>query len=130
MDHPLAKERYVQLTTYRRNGDAVSNPMWIAPSGDRLYMLTDGSSPKVKRLRNNPAVELVASDMRGRPKSGAEHYRGTAELLDEEGTATARSAYERKYPPLAQAIGLSVWLQRTILRRQTQRVGIAIDLEE
>lgn len=130
MDQHLAKERYVSLTTYRRNGDPVSNPMWIAPFDGELYMVTDAASAKVKRLRADPTIEVVASDMRGRTSEAAKTYRGTAELLDDEGTALARRAYERKYGPLAYLMGTYSWVQRTILRRDVRRVGIRIALED
>ncbi len=30
----IADEKYVLITTYRKNGDAVSSPVWIAPLPD------------------------------------------------------------------------------------------------
>jgi PPOX class probable F420-dependent enzyme len=131
MEHPLAKERYVRLTTYRRSGEAVSNPMWIGSRDGRLYMVTEATSAKVTRLRNDPSIELVASDARGTPRSGAATYRATAELLtDPEGIATARAAYDGKYGVQAKVLGMVVWVQRTLLRRDRPRIGMRLDLEQ
>lgn len=62
----LADERFVSLTTYRRSGDAVSTPVWIARDGEELIVTTPRRSGKVKRLRNDPRVTLAPCDRRGR----------------------------------------------------------------
>jgi PPOX class probable F420-dependent enzyme len=65
----LSTSKYVSLTTFRRNGSRVSTPVWIAPATERrevLYVLTMVGAGKLKRIRNNPAVELEPCDFRGR----------------------------------------------------------------
>jgi PPOX class probable F420-dependent enzyme len=102
--------------------------MWIGSRDGRLYMVTEATSAKVKRLRNDPSIELVASDARGTPRSGAATYRATAELLtDPEGIATARAAYDGKYGVQAKVLGMVVWVQRHLLRRDAPRVGILVE---
>ena len=61
----LARERYVSLATFRRNGAEVRTPIWFAMVDERLVMVTGGDSGKVKRLRNNARVRIAACDARG-----------------------------------------------------------------
>ena len=67
----LAAEKFVSLTTFKRNGDAVAGPMWIASDDGGLVMWTHADSWKVKRVRRDPRVTLVPCRQRGRV-SGAE----------------------------------------------------------
>ncbi len=45
----LARSMFVLLTTYRRDGEAVPTPVWIADDGERLLVTTGAASGKVKR---------------------------------------------------------------------------------
>ena len=45
----LGREKFVSLTTFRRSGDAVSTPVWIAQDGDALVVTTTEQTGKVKR---------------------------------------------------------------------------------
>lgn len=65
---PLGAESYVSLATFRRNGEQVLTPVWIAPgpSDDRLYVYTNRTSYKVRRLRNDPRVRLAPCRVDGR----------------------------------------------------------------
>ena len=67
----LADERFVSLTTYRRSGDAVSTPVWIARDGDDLIVTTPKESGKVKRLRNDSRVQLRPCSRTGSVKEGS-----------------------------------------------------------
>ena len=64
----LGDPRYICLRTFRKSGVAVDTPVWAAVDGGRLYVWTGPVAGKVKRIRNNPLVEVCASDPRGRPK--------------------------------------------------------------
>ncbi|AWB89183.1 PPOX class F420-dependent oxidoreductase [Salinibacterium hongtaonis] len=94
----MAKPAYVLLTTFRRTGEPVSTPVWIAQSGDALLVTTDPQSGKVKRLRNNPAVELTPCDVRGRVTPGAPTIQASAEVrTDTETNAAMDAAFINKY---------------------------------
>lgn len=73
--------RYVRLTTFRRDGTPVPTPVWQIRDGDRLLVITNGSTGKVKRLRHTPRALVVACDQRGRVKSGAREVEGAVELV-------------------------------------------------
>jgi PPOX class probable F420-dependent enzyme len=76
----LGDEHFISLTTFRKSGDAVSTPVWIARDGDDLVVTTPASSGKVKRLRNSARVEMRVCDRMGRVTEGAPVIHGTAEI--------------------------------------------------
>jgi uncharacterized protein len=63
----LGSEKYVLLTTYRRDGRAVPTPLWVVPEGAGLAVWTPKDAGKVKRIRNGGRVTVTACDMRGNP---------------------------------------------------------------
>ncbi|WP_134428163.1 PPOX class F420-dependent oxidoreductase [Mycobacterium ulcerans] len=94
----LAKAQYILLTTFTKDGRPKPVPVWAAldgDHGDRLLVITEGKSWKVKRIRNTPRVTLAICDMRGRPKSEA--VEGTAAILDKSQTAAVYDAIGKRY---------------------------------
>jgi uncharacterized protein len=55
------------LVTFRRDGAPVPTPVWAAEAGGRLYVRTDRTAGKVKRLRNDPRLLVAPCTVRGRP---------------------------------------------------------------
>ena len=97
---PLAQFRgrkYLNLETYRKSGAAVRTPLWFAQDEAEgvLYVYSLADSGKVKRLRNDPRVRIVPSDMRGTPQG--EWVEARAEILDEAGAARGHQLLRQKY---------------------------------
>ncbi|MGW4060599.1 PPOX class F420-dependent oxidoreductase [Amycolatopsis sp. NPDC004747] len=92
----LAAERYVVLTTFRRDGRAVPTPIWVAGRDGELVLWSVRDTGKVKRIRNDGRVEVQACDVRGRKTHGAK-VSGRARLLDAAETEQVRRAIARKY---------------------------------
>lgn len=66
----LRGHKYGLLVTFRRNGEPVPSPVWMAVDSEgRAYVQTGAKSGKVKRLRNNPIALISTSTARGRPTS-------------------------------------------------------------
>ena len=77
-----SRDRYVSLTTFRRDGTPVPTPVWFAPLDDgRLAVVTDAEAGKRKRLRNDPRCTVAACDVRGRVHGPAIAAR--AEVVDD-----------------------------------------------
>ena len=93
----LAKYQFINLTTFRKTGVAVSTPVWFAQDGNRLVMTTDASAGKVKRIRNNPRVELAPSDMRGKALGDAKAVQAQARILQGDEASTAEKLLKKKY---------------------------------
>ena len=60
-----ARERYVSLATFRRDGREVRTPVWIAASGTRFYVFSEPAVGKVKRIRANGRAAVAACTLRG-----------------------------------------------------------------
>ncbi|GAB3466288.1 PPOX class F420-dependent oxidoreductase [Actinophytocola sediminis] len=91
----LGRSSYVLVTTFRRDGTPMPTPVWVARDGDELIIWTQSTAGKVKRVRNNPRVELTECDARGRTRGAS--VTGTARILDAEGTEHGRRVLKKKY---------------------------------
>jgi PPOX class probable F420-dependent enzyme len=120
----LAAERYVVLTTFRRDGRAVPTPIWVAGDGGELVFSSVRDTGKVKRIRNSGRVEVQACDLRGRTTHGAKAD-GQARLLDLGETRRIQGVIARKYGIFGR---VSMFFSK--LRGPADRtVGIAVKLD-
>ncbi len=91
----LAKAQYILLTTFTKDGKPKPTPIWAAADQDRLLVITQEKSWKVKRIRNTPRVTLATCTMQGRATSEA--VEGTAAVLDTSHTAAVYDAIGKRY---------------------------------
>ena len=91
----LAKAQYILLTTFTKDGRPKPTPIWAAADGDRLLVISEKKSWKVRRIRNTPRVTLATCTLRGRPTS--EPVEGTAAILDKSQTGAVYDAIGRRY---------------------------------
>jgi PPOX class probable F420-dependent enzyme len=91
----LGDEHFVSLSTFRKSGEAVSTPVWIARDGDTLLVTTPDETGKVKRLRNSPRVTLVPSGRMGKVADGAVPVEATATMEPE--TERLSQIFREKY---------------------------------
>lgn len=73
------KTRQIVLVTFKRSGEAVPSPIYHGVADGKIYVRTDASSGKVKRLRNDSRVVVVPCSLRGKPKGQA--VAGLARIL-------------------------------------------------
>jgi hypothetical protein len=91
----LAGHQFMKLTTYRKTGQAVPTPVWFAQQGDKLYVITQEDSGKVKRIRHTSRVVVEPCTARGESLGPALEARAR-ELNADEGKL-ANKALNRKY---------------------------------
>jgi len=77
----LADEHFVSLTTFRKTGERVPTPVGIARDGEALLVTTPDGTGKVKRIRNDPRVELQPSGRMGKTKDNDTVVSAVAEIL-------------------------------------------------
>jgi PPOX class probable F420-dependent enzyme len=65
----FARQKYLNLETFRRNGASLKTPVWFVQDGETIYVQTVANSGKVKRIRNNGHVNVVPCKMDGTPTS-------------------------------------------------------------
>jgi PPOX class probable F420-dependent enzyme len=58
-------QKYLNLETFRKNGQGVPTPVWFAEHQDVLYVRTMEGSGKVKRLRNNGRARVAPCNAGG-----------------------------------------------------------------
>ena len=91
----LQEHQFINLTTYRKNGQPMVTPVWFAPDGDRIVGTTMRQSGKIKRIRNNPEVSVAPSTATGQVLGDA--VQGVARVLLPEEEAVAKTALRNKY---------------------------------
>jgi PPOX class probable F420-dependent enzyme len=91
----VIKSKYLLLTTFTKDGRAKPTAIWGVPDGDRLLIITDDESWKVKRIRNTPRVTIAKSGALGKPKS--EGVEGVARILPKSETRTVYNAVLKRY---------------------------------
>ena len=120
----IASAKYVQLTTYTKDGRAKPVPIWAAfvesgPEAGELVMWTQASSWKVKRIGNTPRVTLATCDRAG--TNVGEPVEGTARVLDDAGTARVRQAINAKYG----LVGRFATTASSLFKGKSSTIGIA-----
>ena len=112
----LAGEKYISLTTFKRDGTPVATPVWVvSDDGRRLLVWTGPETWKVKRIRRDPRVLVSASDFKGRTRG--ESYEGVARLLDVPHGSLVEPLLDRKYGLSRRALGAFNKLVRLVTRK-------------
>jgi PPOX class probable F420-dependent enzyme len=77
----LKSNRYISLTTFKRDGTPVSTPVWVvSDDGERLLVWSAAKTWKVRRVRRNPQVLVAPSNFRGEERG--ERVSATARVID------------------------------------------------
>ncbi|MDO5502368.1 MAG: PPOX class F420-dependent oxidoreductase [Actinomycetia bacterium] len=138
MGHTVRSATYISLTTFKRTGQPVATPVWVAPAlpgvpfrPGELCFVTLADSWKVKRLRRDPRVEVTVCDMRGRIEPGTPRYAGTARLLESpEEVRAVKRAIGNKYGAWYHAFAAAERVIARVYPWYGTRAGIAMVLEE
>jgi PPOX class probable F420-dependent enzyme len=78
----LTDEKYLLLTTFRRDGTAVATPVWVVPLDDGSFgMWTSSGSGKAKRLAHTERILVQPCNARGKVTDGSSPQEGTARLV-------------------------------------------------
>jgi len=118
----LSGHAYINIETYKRNGQAVRTPVWFTIDEDNktIYVVTRTETGKVKRLRNNSTARIVPSGIRGQPKG--EWLDGKATFADPEQLERALKQRNKKY-------GFKARLSGLFSRTKGDLIGIKISLD-
>ena len=55
----FARQKYLSIESYRKNGAAVRTPVWFAQEGETLYVWTQADSGKAKRIRREGRIRIA-----------------------------------------------------------------------
>ena len=88
-------QKYISLSTFRKNGVGVPTPVWFGEEDDELYVKTRSDSGKYKRIRNIPQVRIAPCTIRG--KITGPEFAATARMLPTDDWPRAQALIEKKY---------------------------------
>ncbi len=91
----VSTAEFILLTTFTKDGRPKPTAVWAAPLGDRVVVITQEKSWKVKRIRNTPRVTIAECDRGGKPKGEA--VEATAIVLDKSETPAVYDAIGKRY---------------------------------
>ena len=117
------RQQYLNLETFRKNGESMKTPVWFVQDGETLYVSTMADSGKVKRIRREAKVNVAACRMDGK-LTGA-WVRGWArEIIAPEVSAMVNHLLDKKYGLLKKLF------ERQRSSRGAQDTVLEIKLEE
>jgi PPOX class probable F420-dependent enzyme len=91
----ISGSEYILLTTFTKDGREKPTAVWAAPAGDRLLVITQEKSWKVKRIRNTGRVTIAKCDRAGKPQS--EPVDAVAKILDKSANGATYDALGNRY---------------------------------
>lgn len=119
----LGNEKYVSLTTFKRDGTPVSTPVWVTRDDGRLLIHSAAQSWKVKRIRRDQHVLVAGCGFNGNVHGETLH--GQATLLAD--TARVQELEARKYGFVYRLIRGFTAVNRRLRRKpDVESVTIAI----
>jgi PPOX class probable F420-dependent enzyme len=89
----LARERFISITTFKRDGTPVATPVWCAGENGSLLVYSEADSGKVKRIRRDRDISVAPCTARGKPLGPAVQAHAT--IIDD--TARVEALLAAKY---------------------------------
>ncbi len=102
----LEKQQYINIETFRKNGEGVRTPVWFVREGEAVYVYTIADSGKVKRIRREPRVNIAPCKMDGTPV-GDWFSASAREIPDEDTGIRVDKLLDKKYGLTKKLFGLS-----------------------
>lgn len=99
----LSDLKYINLETFRKNGNVVRTPVWFVTENDKIYVITRESTGKVKRLANNPKVNFAPCSFKGNIEG--DWFSGKTTLITGDEAKKAVKLRKKKYGFKALLVG-------------------------
>jgi PPOX class probable F420-dependent enzyme len=111
----LQGHKYLNLETFRKNGQAVRTPVWFAAElaesvPQTLYVYSTADSGKAKRIRNNSRVRVAPCDVRGNLRGDWIEARAAIVTGDE--AVRGMRLVNQKYFPWKQILAFFAYFSR------------------
>ena len=104
MPTDLDAAKYVSFTTYKKDGNPVSLPVWVVPFEGGYAFTTDHDAFKVKRVRRDSRATLAVCTFKGQVAPDATVHIGTAVVLDGPDSKRVAALVRKKYSVMYLAI--------------------------
>jgi uncharacterized protein len=107
----FSKKQYLNLETFRKNGDCMKTPVWFVQEGETIYVQTMADCGKVKRIRNNQRVNVVPCKVDGTP-IGTWVPANARENTDAEISTKVNRLLDKKYGLMKKMLALGAARQK------------------
>ena len=104
MPTDLDAAKYVSFTTYKKDGNPVSLPVWVVPFEGGYAFTTDHDAFKVKLVRRDSRATLAVCTFKGQVAPDATVHIGTAVVLDGPDSKRVAALVRKKYSVMYLAI--------------------------
>ena len=109
-DAPFASlhaRKYINLETFRKNGNGVRTPVWFAGEPvdgppEKVYVYSTSDSGKAKRIRNDGRARVAPCDVRGNVQG--DWIEARAEIVTASDAVHGMQLLNKKYMPWKQLL--------------------------
>ena len=98
-------QQYLNIETFRKNGQGVKTPVWFARDGETLRIWTQADAGKAKRIRQDGKVRIVPSTASGEPVGEWIESKAAVLVSSEEVQHTA-ALFKQKYGLMFNVFGV------------------------
>lgn len=110
VEEVFAGHKYMRLTSFREDGTGVPTPVWFVHAEEKIYFFTTSKTWKVKRIQNNPKVEICPCSYKGKVEGKC--FEATARILEGSEALKGKSYLQKKYGFMYTLIRFGSWLKR------------------
>ena len=103
--------KFVSFVSFRKSGEAIATPVWIAPFEDGYGFTIESTSGKAKRLAHTPRATIQACTFNGVITPGATVYNCEASLVLHKRAEEVRDAIAHKYGLTYKVFSISLWFK-------------------
>jgi PPOX class probable F420-dependent enzyme len=115
------KQNYLNIETFRKNGQGVKTPVWFVQDGETLHVWTYAGSGKAKRIHRDGSVRVVPCTATGEPRGEWVSAQAVADDSSE-AIQNVEILMKKKY-------GLLFMFFHALGRRDTKKAALKISLE-
>ena len=106
----VGSAKYVSFVSFRRSGEPVATPVWVAKFEGSYGFTIESTSGKAKRLSHTSAATVQACDARGKITPGSTIFKCNAVVVSGERAALVRDAIARKYGLTYRLFSVYLWI--------------------
>ena len=103
--------KYVSFVSFRKSGQPIATPVWIAPFEDGYGFTIESTSGKAKRLAHTSRATIQACNVKGVITPGATIYNCEASLVMHKRAEEVRDAIARRYGLTYNVFSISLWFK-------------------
>ena len=117
----IKDKQHISIKTFRKSGEGSATPVWFLVENEKVYICTGGATYKVKRIRNNPKIQIAPSDSKGNLKG--DFFDGEARIMAKEETNHIYQLFRKKYR------GFRMWNFAANLGKKEEKKHVYLEIK-